>query len=77
MSLEKGYTALDYADIADNPWIVVKLQEHGARYSGKPLPAARGQASAARGKASVYVAPDGKKYMKKPERPKERNLWTT
>ena len=75
MSKEKGFTALDYADIADNAWIVVTLQDKGARYSGKPLPAARGQANKDRGKASVWVAKDGRKTEMNADRPMAREVW--
>ena len=75
MSLKDGFTAVDYADIADNGYIVKWLLDSGARPSGRPLPAARGQNAEARRRSSVVVGREGTLWRRDNARPMERDLW--
>ena len=75
MSLKDGYTAVDYADIADNGYIVKWLLDSGARPSGNILPKARGESAEARRTSSMWVGKEGGLWRNNNTRPMERELW--
>ena len=75
MSLKDGYTAVDYADIADNGYIVKWLLDAGARPSGNILPKSRGEGADSRRTPSLFVGREGSVWRRSNVRPMERELW--
>ena len=58
---QDGFSARDYATIAENWYIDDFLAQKGAQLSGRPLHLTRGQAAAQRRHPPVRVNPDGSK----------------